>query len=57
MNKVWKIVIPNYEEKVPISRRRRAKYYRKKDLAKKILLKNILMVLKMVFIAMINKVI
>ena len=35
MNKVWKIVIPNYEEKVPISKRRRAKYYKKKDLSKK----------------------
>ena len=35
MNKIWKIVIPNYEEKVPISKRRRAKYYRKGDLNKK----------------------
>ena len=34
MNKVWKIIIPNYEEKVPISKRRRAKYYKKRDLSK-----------------------
>ena len=34
MNKIWKIVIPNYEEKVPISKRRRAKYYKKGDLKK-----------------------
>ena len=34
MSKVWKVVIPNYEEKVPISKRRRAKYYRKVDLKK-----------------------
>ena len=31
MNKVWKIIIPNYEDKVPISQRRRAKYYKKED--------------------------
>ena len=30
-NKVWKIVIPNYEDKIPISQRRRAKYYKKSD--------------------------
>jgi len=37
-DKVWKIVIPNYEEKVPISKRRRAKYYKKGEkLAKKYL--------------------
>jgi len=36
MNKIWKVVIPNYEEKVPISKRRRAKYYKKNDkMAKK----------------------
>ena len=29
MSKVWKIIIPNYEEKVPISKRRRAKYYKR----------------------------
>ena len=38
MSKVWKVVIPNYEEKVPISKRRRAKYYKKGDkMAKKYL--------------------
>jgi len=30
-NKVWKIVIPNYEDKIPISQRRRAKYFKKTD--------------------------
>tara|TARA_Y100000401_G_C8323787_1_gene226938 strand:- start:274 stop:855 length:582 start_codon:yes stop_codon:yes gene_type:complete len=34
MSKVWKIVIPNYIDKVPISKRRRAKYYKRKDLSK-----------------------
>ena len=34
MSKVWKIIIPNYEEKVPVSKRRRAKYYKKKDLSR-----------------------
>tara|TARA_R100001530_G_scaffold134565_1_gene109681 strand:- start:554 stop:1138 length:585 start_codon:yes stop_codon:yes gene_type:complete len=29
--KVWKIVIPNYIDKVPISQRRRTKYYRKNE--------------------------
>ena len=33
-DKIWKIIIPNYEEKVPISKRRRAKYYKKRDLSK-----------------------
>jgi hypothetical protein len=28
---VWKVVVPNYEDKVPISMRRRAKYYKKDD--------------------------
>ena len=31
MEKIWKVVIPNYEEKVPISQRRRAKYWKKTD--------------------------
>lgn len=31
MSKIWKIVIPNYEDKVPISHRRRTKYFKKKD--------------------------
>jgi len=30
-NKVWKVVIPNYEDKIPISQKRRAKYYKKAD--------------------------
>jgi hypothetical protein len=29
--KIWKVVIPNYESKVPISNRRRAKYYKKTE--------------------------
>ena len=28
---VWKVVVPNYEDKVPISMRRSAKYYKKDD--------------------------
>ena len=28
---VWKVVVPNYEDKVPISMRRRAKYSKKDD--------------------------
>ena len=31
MSKVWKVIIPNYEDKVPISQRRRAIYYKKED--------------------------
>jgi hypothetical protein len=31
MSKIWKVVIPNYEDKVPISQRRRTKYYKKGD--------------------------
>tara|TARA_R110000787_G_scaffold70911_6_gene157789 strand:- start:270 stop:857 length:588 start_codon:yes stop_codon:yes gene_type:complete len=33
MNNVWKVVIPNYEDKVAISSRRRAKYYKKGDVS------------------------
>ncbi len=29
MSKIWKVVIPNYEDKIPISQRRRTKYYKK----------------------------
>ena len=31
MSKIWKVVIPNYEDKIPISQRRRTKYYKKGD--------------------------
>ena len=31
MSKIWKVVIPNYEDKIPISDRRRTKYYKKGD--------------------------
>jgi hypothetical protein len=28
VNKVWKVIVPNYEDKVPVTKRRRAKYYK-----------------------------
>ena len=31
IGKTWKVVIPNYEDKVPISQRRRAKYFKRID--------------------------
>ena len=37
MNKTWKVIVPNYEDKVPISNRRRARYYKKSDFQKKTL--------------------
>ena len=29
MNKVWKVIVPNYEDRVPVTKRRRAKYYKR----------------------------
>jgi|15BtaG_2_1085339.scaffolds.fasta_scaffold00010_19 hypothetical protein len=30
-NKIWKLTIPNYEDKVPISQKRRAKYFKQNE--------------------------
>tara|TARA_Y100001973_G_C5209092_1_gene343986 strand:+ start:11415 stop:11996 length:582 start_codon:yes stop_codon:yes gene_type:complete len=29
MNKVWKVIVPNFEDRVPVTKRRRAKYYKR----------------------------